>query len=68
MVPHGGQHAAKCIPKWQPTRRLAVSCVGWGDNGFEPRTAGQQSGALQLSHHAFILGGPIDVQTDWVAQ
>ncbi len=28
------------------------SAVGWGDAGFEPRTAGQQSGALPLSHHA----------------
>jgi hypothetical protein len=28
------------------------SAVGWGDAGFEPGTAGQQSGALQLSHHA----------------
>jgi hypothetical protein len=27
------------------------SAVGWGDAGFEPRTAGQQSGALPLSHH-----------------
>ncbi len=28
------------------------SVVGWGDAGFEPGTAGQQSGALPLSHHA----------------
>ncbi len=28
------------------------SAVGWGDAGFEPGTAGQQSGALPLSHHA----------------
>jgi hypothetical protein len=27
------------------------SAVGWGDAGFEPGTAGQQSGALPLSHH-----------------
>ncbi len=28
------------------------SAVGWGVAGFEPGTAGQQSGALPLSHHA----------------
>jgi hypothetical protein len=28
------------------------STVGWGDAVFEPRTAGQQSDALPLSHHA----------------
>jgi hypothetical protein len=28
------------------------STVGWGDAGFEPGTAGQQSGTLPLSHHA----------------
>jgi hypothetical protein len=27
--------------------------VGRGDAEFEPETAGQQSGALPLSHHAF---------------
>jgi hypothetical protein len=26
FVPHRGQPAAKCHPRWQPTRRLAVSC------------------------------------------
>jgi hypothetical protein len=30
------------------------SAVGWGDTGFEPGTAGQQSGALPLSHHASL--------------
>ncbi len=30
------------------------SAVGWGDAGFEPGTAGQQSGALPLSHHASL--------------
>ncbi len=25
-APHRGQPAAKCHPRWQPTRRLAVSC------------------------------------------
>jgi hypothetical protein len=30
---------------------LAVSC-GWGDAGLKTGTAGQQSGALALSHHA----------------
>jgi hypothetical protein len=50
-APHRGQPAAKSHPRWQPTRRLAVSC-GLGDTGFEPGTAGQQSGALPLSHHA----------------
>ncbi len=29
------------------------SAVGWGDAGFEPGTAGHQSGALPLSHHTF---------------
>jgi hypothetical protein len=28
------------------------SAVGWGDAGFEPWTAGQQSGMLPLSYHA----------------
>jgi hypothetical protein len=28
------------------------SAVGWGDAGFEPGIAGQQSSALPLSHHA----------------
>jgi hypothetical protein len=28
------------------------SAIGWGDTGSEPGTAGQQSGALPLSHHA----------------
>jgi hypothetical protein len=28
------------------------SAVGWGEAGFEPGTAGQQSGALPSSHHA----------------
>ncbi len=27
------------------------SAVGWGDARYEPGTAGQQSGALPLSHH-----------------
>jgi hypothetical protein len=31
------------------------SAVGWGDAGFEPGTAGQQSGVLPLSHHASHL-------------
>jgi hypothetical protein len=26
VAPHRGQPAAKCHPRWQPTRRLAVSC------------------------------------------
>ncbi len=30
------------------------SAVGWGYAGFEPETAGQQSGALPLSHHASL--------------
>jgi hypothetical protein len=45
VAPLRDQPAAKCHPKWQPTRRLAVSC---GEAGFEPGTAGQQSGALPL--------------------
>ncbi len=28
------------------------SAVGWGEAGFEPRNAGQQSGEPPLSHHA----------------
>ncbi len=44
-----GQPAAKCHLRWQPTNDWQ-SAVGWGDAGFEPGTAGQQSGAL--SHHA----------------
>jgi hypothetical protein len=34
------------------------SAVGWGDAGFEPGTAGQQSGALPLSHHASLIEPP----------
>jgi hypothetical protein len=34
------------------------SAVGWGDAGFEPGTAGQQSGALPLSHHASRIEPP----------
>ncbi len=34
------------------------SVVGWGDKGFEPGTAGQQSGALPLSHHASLVVEP----------
>jgi hypothetical protein len=30
------------------------SAVGWGDTRFEPGTAGQQSGALPLSHRASL--------------
>ncbi len=26
VAPHRGQPAAKCHPRWQPTRRLAFSC------------------------------------------
>jgi hypothetical protein len=29
VAPHRGQPAAKCHPRWQPTRRLAVSCGLW---------------------------------------
>jgi hypothetical protein len=39
------------IPDGNPPRD-SQSAVGWGDAGFEPGTAGQQSGALPLSHHA----------------
>jgi hypothetical protein len=31
------------------------SAVGWGDTGFEPGTAGQQSGAQPLNHHVSLL-------------
>jgi hypothetical protein len=31
------------------------SAVGWGDIGPEPRTAGQQSCTLPLSHHASCM-------------
>jgi hypothetical protein len=34
------------------------STVGWGDAGFEPGTAGQQSGELPLSHHASHIEPP----------
>jgi hypothetical protein len=30
------------------------SAVGWGDAGFGPGTAGQQSGALPLSYHTSL--------------
>jgi hypothetical protein len=30
------------------------SAMGWGDAGFEPGTAGQQSGILPLSHHTSL--------------
>jgi hypothetical protein len=32
--------------------------VGWEDTGFEPRTAGQQSGVLPLSYHASLIELP----------
>jgi hypothetical protein len=53
VAPHRGQPAAKCHLRWQPTRWLAVSC-GLGRCRIRTRagTAGQQSGALPLSHHA----------------
>ncbi len=54
VAPHRGEHAARCHPRWQPTRRLAVSC-GLGRHRFEPRTAGHQSVMLPLSHHASLL-------------
>jgi hypothetical protein len=38
--------------------------VGWGDVILEPGTAGQQSGTLPLSHHAF-LPPPVG---DWEVQ
>jgi hypothetical protein len=53
VAPHRGEHAAKCHLRWQPTRRLAVSC-GLGDAGFEPGTTGQQSGALPMNHYASL--------------
>jgi hypothetical protein len=39
------------IPDGNPSGD-SQSAVGWGDAGFEPGTAGQQSSALPLSHHA----------------
>jgi hypothetical protein len=55
VAPHRGQPAAKCaIPGGNPPEDWQ-SAVGWGDTGFEPGTAGQQSGALPLSHHASYL-------------
>jgi hypothetical protein len=49
VAPHRGQPAA--IPGGNPPEDW-LSAVGCGDAGFEPGTAGQQSGALTLSHHA----------------
>jgi hypothetical protein len=54
VAPHRGQPAAKWHLRWQPTRRLAVSC-GLGRRRIQTRTAGQQSGTLPLSHHATNL-------------
>ncbi len=36
VAPHRGQPAAKCHPRWQPTRRLAVSC-GLGRHRIQTR-------------------------------
>jgi hypothetical protein len=40
----------------------AVGC--WGDGGFEPGTAEQQSGALPLSRHECIILHPIRIRLD----
>ncbi len=47
--PHRGQPAAKCHPRWHPPGDWQ-SGVDWGETGYEPGTAGQQSGTLRLSH------------------
>jgi hypothetical protein len=41
--------AAKCRPRWQPTRTRRLAVQLWAAR-FEPGTAGQQSGALALRH------------------
>jgi hypothetical protein len=53
VAPHRGQPAAKPIPGGNPPGDWQT-VVGWGDEGFEPGTVGQQSGTLPLSHHASI--------------
>jgi hypothetical protein len=45
------------IPGGNPPEDWQLA-VGWGDAGFEPGTAVQQSGTLPLSHHAFRIEPP----------
>ncbi len=59
VAPHRGQPAAKCHPRWQPTRRLAVSC-GLGRHQIWTRVCRttvwcatiEPPRLPQLSHHA----------------
>ncbi len=50
-------HQPRTIPGGNPPGDLQ-SAVCWGDTGFEPRTAGQQSIMLPLSHHASLFSLP----------
>jgi hypothetical protein len=62
VAPHRGQPAAKYHPRWQPNLPEGwQSAVGWGDARFKLGTAGQQSGALPLSHHASM---PANIASD----
>ncbi len=53
VAPHRSQPAAKCHPRWQPTKRLTVSCR-LGRRRILTRDCRQQSGMLPLSYHAFL--------------
>ncbi len=54
VAPHRGvTPQPSAIPVGNPPEDWQ-SVAGWGDAGFEPGTAGQQSGALPLSHHASL--------------
>ncbi len=58
VAPHKGQPAAKCHPRWQPTRRLAVSCglgrhqIRTQDCRTTVRPGTIESPCLPKSHHA----------------
>jgi hypothetical protein len=61
VAPHRGQPSAKCHPRWQPTRGLAVSC-GLGRRWIwtlDCRTtvwcATIEPPRLPLSHHASLM-------------
>ncbi len=61
VAPHRGQPSAKCHPRWQPTRGLAVSC-GLGRHWIwtlDCRTtvwcATIEPPRLPLSHHASLM-------------
>jgi hypothetical protein len=51
VAPHRGQPQPSAISSGNPPGDWQ-SAMGWGDAMFELGTAGKQSGALPLNHHA----------------